>query len=104
MKNIKLTEEEKKQILGKHFPKRLNEDVEDAPFEKGPRGMRAARSRADFEPAGSREVELGGGVFGKYSEEVPPIVIRYMRKNPRLIIKRLKDIYGDKLLDYLTEE
>jgi hypothetical protein len=65
--------------------------------------MRSARSRADFQPAGSREVELGGGVFGKYSEDVPPIVIRYMRKNPRMIIKRLYDIYGDKMMEYIED-
>lgn len=104
MKNLKVSQEEKNRILEQHFPKKLNEDLEDAPFEKGPSGMRAARSRADYEPAGAREVELGTGVFGKYSEEIPPIVIRYMRKNPRLIIQRLKSIYGDKIFDYLENE
>lgn len=82
----------------------LMEDVQDdMPFEPSPRGMRSARSRADFKPAGSREVELGSGVFGKYSEDVPPIVIRYMRKNPRMIVKRLYDIYGDKMMEYIED-
>lgn len=104
MKILNLTEQEKQKILGQHFPKRLNEDFDDVPYEKGPRGVRAARSRADYTPAGNREVELGSELFGKYSEEVPPIVLRYIRKNPRLIIKRLKKIYGDKLNDFLSED
>lgn len=81
----------------------LMEQEDDFPFEPSPTGMRSARSRADFQPAGSREVELSSGVFGKYSEEVPPIVIRYMRKNPRMVIKRLYDIYGDKMLQYIED-
>lgn len=82
----------------------LNEsDSEEFPFEPGPTGMRSARSRADFQPAGPREVDLGSSVFGKYSEEIPPIVVRYMRKNPRLIIQRLYDIYGDKMENYISQ-
>jgi hypothetical protein len=79
----------------------IMESEEEFPYEPGPAGMRSARSRADYQPAGSREVDLGSGVFGKYSEEIPPIVIRYMRKNPRRIIKRLYDIYGDKMEMYI---
>ena len=77
MKKFNLTEEEKSKILGQHFPKRLNEDIESDSFEKGPFGMRAARSRADYEPAGSREVDLGSNLFGKYSEDVPPIAFLF---------------------------
>lgn len=81
----------------------LMESSEDEfPYEPAPRGMRSARSRADFKPAGQRETEIGD-VFGKYSEEIPPIVIRYMRKNPRRIIQRLFDIYGDKMMDYIED-
>ena len=40
-------------------------------------------------------------VFGKYTPEVPNDVIRYMRKNPRLIFDRLFFEYGDKAFDYL---
>jgi len=36
------------------------------------------------------------GVFGRYEPEVSDDVVRYMRKNPRLIIQRLIDIYGEK--------
>ena len=41
-------------------------------------------------------------MFGKYTYHVPDDVIRYMRKNPALIIKRLVDIYGeDKVRQYI---
>lgn len=81
----------------------IGEDDEDAPFEKGPRGMRAARTRADFDPT-SREIEMTG-VFGKHGEDVPPTTIRYMRKNPGTIIKRMADMYGvDKIKNWLGED
>ena len=41
------------------------------------------------------------GVFGKYTEQVPNDVIRYIRKNPRLIFDRLYAEYGDKAYEYL---
>ena len=40
-------------------------------------------------------------IFGKYTPEVPNDVIRYMRKNPRLIFDRLFYEYGDKAFEYL---
>ena len=43
-------------------------------------------------------------VFGKYHEDVPADVLRYMRKNPKLIITRLMDLYGPKMLDYIIDE
>ena len=49
----------------------------------------------------SREIELEK-VFGKYSGEVPADVVRYMRKNPKLIITRLLDIYGLKMVEYMV--
>lgn len=56
--------------------------------------------RGDFEPY-KREKDVQS-VFGKYSEDVPPQVIQYMRKNPAMIIKRLVDIYGiDGVYDYI---
>ena len=45
-----------------------------------------------------REYEVST-VFGKYSEQVPNDVLRYMRKNPQGVIENLLAIYGDKLLD-----
>jgi hypothetical protein len=40
-------------------------------------------------------------LFGGYSGEIPNDILRYMRKNPQLIINRLADIYGDKFLEYV---
>jgi hypothetical protein len=49
-----------------------------------------------------REAELEK-VFGKYSGEVPADIVRYMRKNPKIVINRLLDIYGPKMLEYMTD-
>jgi hypothetical protein len=62
--------------------------------------MRAARTRADYDPT-SRESELYG-VFGKHGEDIDPTTIRYMRKNPKAILRRMADIYGiDKIQSWL---
>jgi hypothetical protein len=45
-----------------------------------------------------REYEIST-VFGKYGEQVPNDVLRYMRKNPQGVIENLLAIYGDRLLD-----
>lgn len=42
-------------------------------------------------------------IFGSYSTEIPNDIIRYMRKNPRLIIKRLMELYGDRFFDYVGD-
>jgi hypothetical protein len=43
-------------------------------------------------------------MFGqKYGAYIPMDVLRYMRKNPALIFKRLYDIYGDSAYDYLDK-
>jgi hypothetical protein len=43
-------------------------------------------------------------VFGKkYGAYIPNDVIRYMRKNPRQIFKKLYDIYGEKSFEYLND-
>jgi len=45
------------------------------------------------------------GVFGVYGEEMPPAIIRYMRKNPKYIIQRLYDLYGKEVFDkYLPKD
>jgi nucleoid DNA-binding protein len=50
-----------------------------------------------------REKELQG-VFGKYSSEVPDDVLRYMRKNPKRVIDRLINLYGeDKFIQYVED-
>lgn len=56
--------------------------------------------RGDFEPY-KREKDVQS-VFGKYSEDVPPQVIQYLRKNPAQLIKRLVDVYGqEKVYEYV---
>ena len=44
-------------------------------------------------------------VFGKkYGPYIPMDVLRYMRKNPETIIKRLYGIYGEKIYDYIPSK
>ena len=49
-----------------------------------------------------REYELST-VFGKYGEEIPNDVLRYMRKNPKGVLEKLYLIYGDSLQDRLEK-
>ena len=59
--------------------------------------MRDTYSRKDYR---SSPKEQGvRNVFGKYGEEIPPSVLRYMRKNPTAIIKRLYKLYGNEIFD-----
>jgi hypothetical protein len=46
-----------------------------------------------------REKQLQG-VFGEYNDQIPNDILRYMRKNPQLIMNRLAKIYGDNFLKY----
>ena len=48
-----------------------------------------------------REKEIEG-VFGKYGEKIPPEVLKYVRKNPKTIIDRLRSIPGYE--KYFTEQ
>ena len=49
-----------------------------------------------------REKEVKS-IFGqKYGSYVPADVLRYLRKNPALIFKRLYEIYGEKSFEYLN--
>ncbi len=86
-KVIRLTESDLEKIV-----KRVIKESEDeAPYEKGPRGVRASRSRADYEST-PKEDEIKT-LFGKYENDVPPIVIRYLRKLGRkTLTKRLLDL------------
>ena len=59
--------------------------------------MRDTYSRADYKSS-PREQGVRN-VFGKYGEEIPPSVLRYMRKNPAAIIKRLYKLYGNEIFD-----
>lgn len=85
MKKFTITESELTNIIQKSVLKKLQEQefsVEpDVPMTK-------------------REKELEN-LFGSYGGEIPADVLRYMRKNPKLIMQRLFDIYGEKLMDYM---
>ena len=59
--------------------------------------MRDTYSRADYKSS-PREQGVRN-VFGKYGEEIPPSVLRYMRKNPAAIVKRLYKLYGNEIFD-----
>lgn len=86
MKKIILTESEITKIVRKSIETKLNEDK----FSVEPEVSRQPREK-DID-----------SLFGKYTYHVPDDVIRYMRKNPALIVKRLLDIYGeDKLMNYV---
>lgn len=91
MKKLVISESQLTKIIQKTVGKKLNEDI-NSDFSVEP-----------HVPKTPRETELEK-VFGSYSGEVPADIIRYMRKNPRLIIKRLLDMYGPKMLDYMTQE
>lgn len=85
MKKFTITENELTNIIQKAVLKKLNEQE----FSVEPNV-----------PMTKREKELEK-VFGSYGGEVPTDVLRYMRKNPRLVLQRMFDIYGEKLMDYL---
>jgi hypothetical protein len=61
----------------------MDEDITDGkPYEMGKRGMKASRARASFIPT-PQENEILNNLFGQYGDDIPPIVIRYLRKLPR---------------------
>jgi len=63
--------------------------------------MKDTYSKAKYRQS-PREEEIEG-VFGQYGEEIPPSVLRYMRKNPKRIIERLYDVYGQQMFDYISQ-
>ena len=55
--------------------------------------MRDTYSKRDFKPTPKEKgVE---GVFGKYGDDMDPAVVRYMRKNPDHILRRMAKLYPD---------
>ena len=85
------------EILERTF---LNENINEAWPKRELERKATSFRRSDFKPY-KREKDVQK-IFGKYSEDVPPQVIQYMRKNPASIIRRLVDIYGiDEVYNYI---
>jgi hypothetical protein len=63
--------------------------------------MKDTYSKAKYRQS-PKEKEIEG-VFGQYGDDIPPAVLRYMRKNPKVIIKRLYDVYGQDMFDYISD-
>ena len=84
-KVIKLTEGD----LTKIIERVISEAKDEEKYEKGPSGMRAARSKADYTPT-PKESDIMSDLFGKYKDDIPPIVVRYLRKlGKETLTKRL---------------
>jgi hypothetical protein len=85
-KIIKLTESELTKLVQKIL---IEADEKEEKYEKGKSGVRAARSKADYTPT-PKESDIMDNLFGKYSEDIPPIVVRYLRKmGKKALTKRL---------------
>lgn len=83
--------------LNKEIEKSQNESIEEVSedFE-----MKDTYSRKNYRQSPrERDIE---SVFGQYGDEIPPSVLRYMRKNPEKIVKRLYDIYGQQMFNYIS--
>jgi len=83
-KKIKIYESEiKRATRRKLMENYLDEDYE----------MRDTYSKRDFKPTPKEKgIEK---VFGKYGDDMDPAVIRYMRKNPDAILRRMAKQYPD---------
>ena len=83
-KKIKIYESEIKRATRRKLMERyVDEDYE----------MRDTYSKRDFKPTPKeRGVE---GVFGKYGDDMDPAVIRYMRKNPDHILRKMAKLYPE---------
>jgi len=83
-KKIKIYESEiKRATRRKLMENYLDEDYE----------MRDTYSKRNFKPT-PREKGIEG-VFGKYGDDMDPAVIRYMRKNPDAILRRMAKQYPE---------
>ena len=88
-KIVKLTESELKNLIKKFITEEESDDeFNDEPFTVEPNVRMIPR-----------EKQLQG-MFGKYENQIPNDVLRYLRKNPQLIMDRLVKIYGEKFLDF----
>lgn len=86
-KKIFLTESQLTKVIEKAVTKKLNE------------GNFSVEPDVKISP---REKQISK-VFGKYSGYLPDDLLRYIRKNPKLIIQRLFDVYGENLINYVEE-
>jgi hypothetical protein len=85
-KIVKLTESELTKLVQKIL---IEADEKEEKYEKGKSGVRAARSKADYTPT-PKESDIMDNLFGKYSDDIPPIVVRYLRKmGKKALTKRL---------------
>lgn len=86
-KKIKIYESEIKRATRRKLMENYLEEEDD-------REMSGAFHRKDFKPS-KREKDVMG-VFGDmYGQDIPPVVIRYMRKNPDHVLRRLSKIYPE---------
>jgi len=90
-KKVKIYESEIKRATRRSLMENMMEQHE----------MKDTYSRAKYHQS-PKEKEIEG-VFGQYGEDIPPAVLRYMRKNPKAIIKRLYDVYGQQMFDYISD-
>ena len=83
-KKIKIYESEIKRATRRKLMERyVEEDYE----------MRDTYSKSNFKPTPKEKgIE---GVFGQYGDDMDPAVIRYMRKNPDHILRRMAKLYPD---------
>ena len=83
-KKIKIYESEIKRATRRKLMERyVDEDYE----------MSDTYSKRDFKPTPKERGVVG--VFGKYGDDMDPAVIRYMRKNPDHILRRMAKLYPD---------
>ena len=54
-------------------------------------------------PTSDRERQAKSLFGDKYGSYIPNDVIRYIRKSPAQLFKRLYDMYGDKAYEYLDQ-
>jgi len=89
-------------IYGSDIKKAIKKTIKEQ-YEMGDAYRRSPKHGGKFKKL-PREKGIEG-VFGVYGEEMPPAIIRYMRKNPKYIIQRLYDLYGKEVFDkYLPKD
>ncbi len=93
MKNkvVKITESDLNRIVKKV----IKEQVENPE-------MSGSWERSKYEPT-NREKDVKG-VFGKYGEDVLPNIVRYLRKNPDAILRRMSKMYPEIYMRHIPEQ